>query len=203
MDAHAWDERYRDAEFVWTTEPNLFLPGLVAGLTPGRAVDLACGEGRNAVWLATEGWSVTGVDISRVGLEKAARLASARSAEVDWVLGDVTTWVADEPVDLVVAFYLQLPAAERSSAVACAARALAPGGTVVVVAHDTDNLADGVGGPQDLAVLYSAEDVLADLERVVDVDLVVERAEQLHRPVAADSGERSAIDCCVVARRRG
>ena len=203
MDADAWDERYRDAEFVWTTEPNRFLPGLVAGLTPGRAVDLACGEGRNAVWLATEGWSVTGVDISRVGLDKADRLASARGADVDWVLGDATAWVADDPFDLVIAFYLQLPPAQRSAAVASAARALAPGGTLVVVAHDTDNLADGVGGPQDPVVLYRAEDVVADLERVVEVDLVVEQAEQLHRPVAVDPGERSAIDCCVVARRRG
>lgn len=200
MDADAWDERYRASDYVWTTEPNRFLPGLVDGLRPGRAVDLACGEGRNAVWLATQGWDVTGVDISSVGLEKAARLASDAGVTCSWVLGDATTWQPDRAVDLVVVLYLQLPADQRRAALRGAAAALAPGGSLVVVAHDLENLIHGVGGPQDASVLYTPDDVVADLAGG-GTPVVVGRAERLRRPVRTDDGDREAIDCCVVARR--
>ena len=73
MDAADWNARYDTSELIWKGEPNQFLPPEVAGLTPGRALDLACGEGRNAVWLATQGWEVTGVDFAGVGLAKAER----------------------------------------------------------------------------------------------------------------------------------
>ena len=91
-DAASWDERYRAAEFVWSTQPNRFLPPAVEGLTPGRALDVACGEGRNAVWLATQGWEATGVDFSATGLEKAARLAETNNVTVEWICADVTSW---------------------------------------------------------------------------------------------------------------
>ena len=77
MEREQWDERYRADELIWKVEPNRFLVEEVAGLVPGRALDLACGEGRNALWLAERGWQVTAVDFSAVGLEKARRLASA------------------------------------------------------------------------------------------------------------------------------
>ena len=80
MDHRLWDERYAAAELIWTAEPNRFLVAEVNGLAPGRALDLACGEGRNAVWLAAQGWEVTGVDFSRAGLDKAHRLAPQRHA---------------------------------------------------------------------------------------------------------------------------
>jgi SAM-dependent methyltransferase len=66
MDKSIWDRRYADHEFVWTVQPNQFLVQEVQGLRPGHALDLACGEGRNAVWLAERGWRVTGVDLRRV-----------------------------------------------------------------------------------------------------------------------------------------
>ncbi len=127
-DAASWDERYGAAEFVWSTQPNRFLPPAVEGLTPGRALDLACGEGRNAVWLATQGWDATGVDFSATGLEKAARLAETNNVTVDWICADVTNWEPAAPFDLVVVFYLQLPERQRSAAFGSAARTLAPGG---------------------------------------------------------------------------
>ncbi len=65
MDATGWDERYRSKELIWNAGPNQFLPGLVDGLAAGRALDVATGEGRNAVWLAQQGWEVTGVDFER------------------------------------------------------------------------------------------------------------------------------------------
>ncbi len=90
MDADAWNARYDTAELVWSGEPNLFLPPEVADLEPGRALDLASGEGRNAVWLATQGWQVTAVDFSSVGAEKGARLAAERGVDVEFVVGDAT-----------------------------------------------------------------------------------------------------------------
>ncbi len=74
MDRNAWDERYAGDELVWSAQPNRFLVAEVETLPPGRALDLACGEGRNAVWLAERGWDVTGVDFSNAGIDKARRL---------------------------------------------------------------------------------------------------------------------------------
>ena len=111
-DADSWDDRYRTAEFVWKTDPNRFLPPEVAELKRGRALDLACGEGRNAVWLATQGWNATGVDYSQVGLDKAAQLAESNHVTATWICADVTKWEPEGLYDLVVVFYIQLP--ERS-----------------------------------------------------------------------------------------
>jgi SAM-dependent methyltransferase len=141
----------------------------VSGLRPGRALDLAAGEGRNALWLAQQGWQVTAVDFSAVGLDKGRRVLAAhehaRDLHVDWVHHDVLTYDPG-PVgyDLAVLAYLQLPAEERRTAVRVAFGALAVGGHLVVVAHDSTNLTEGTGGPQDPAVLYTAEEVLGDLD---------------------------------------
>lgn len=101
-DAAAWDERYASAELVWGAEPNRFLPPEVAGLRPGRGVDLACGEGRNAIWLARQGWTMTGVDFSEVGISKARRLAAHAGVTVDLVVDDVPSrctvgWATTSP----------------------------------------------------------------------------------------------------------
>ena len=202
MDAARWDERYSRDGYVWQLEPNRFLPGLVADLAPGRALDLACGEGRNTVWLAQQGWTATGVDFSAVGVEKGRRLAADRGVEVEWVVADVTTWPGRaEAFDLVIVFYVQLPAPDRAAMLATAARALAPGGRFVMVAHDLDNLEHGAGGPQDPTVLPTPELVSADLLAAGVVDLAVDRAERITRRVETDSGARDAIDCLVVAHR--
>lgn len=200
-DADGWDDRYRTSEFVWKTEPNQFLPSEVADLPPGRALDLACGEGRNAVWLATQGWDTTGVDFSDVGLRKAASLAEANDVVVEWVHADATEWLPPPHFDLVVVFYLHLPAPQRSAAFGAAARALAPGGTLLVVGHDLLNLTDGVGGPPDPAVLYTPDDVRADIARSGVSDLAVVRAERVRRSVDAHRSEVDAIDCLVRAHR--
>ena len=202
-DATSWDDRYRTSEFIWKTDPNLFLPPEVAGLATGRALDLACGEGRNAVWLATQGWDATGVDFSQVGLDKAARLAASNHVTVEWVRADVTDWQPDHLFDLVVVFYLHLPEPRRRAAFGAAVRALEPGGTLLIVGHDLANLTDGVGGPQDRAVLYTPDDVRRDLDAAGVADLVIDRAERVERPVDPDAGSRPAIDCLVRAHRSG
>lgn len=202
MDSSAWDERYAASELVWSAEPNRFVAQECADLPPGRAVDLAAGEGRNAIWLARRGWDVTAVDFSQVALDKGRRLAGETA--VSWVRGDATTWRPDTPVDLAVVAYLQLPADERRSANRNAFESLAPGGTFLLVAHDSTNLTEGTGGPQDPTVLMTAEDVLDDLAGL-DADVV--RAERVAREVAPDDEHRgdparTAWDCLVRARRR-
>ncbi|MDA8203881.1 MAG: class I SAM-dependent methyltransferase, partial [Chloroflexi bacterium] len=116
----------------------------VAPLSPGSALDVACGDGTNPLWLAAHGWRVTGVDWSRVGLARARASADAARLAVDWVEADLHRW--SPPVgafDLVTIVYLHLPAAERRPIYAAAARAVAPGGRLLVVGHDRTNLAEG------------------------------------------------------------
>jgi SAM-dependent methyltransferase len=199
MDRQDWNHRYTGSELVWTAEPNRFLVAEAAELQPGRALDVACGEGRNAVWLAERGWRVTGVDFSEVALEKARALADARGVGADWVLADLLDY-RPEPCafDFVILFYLQVPAAQRRATVRAVAGAVAPGGTFLLVAHDRSNLEHGHGGPQVPAVLYAAEDVVADLETS---GLHVERAERVERPVQTPEGERVALDTLVRAVR--
>lgn len=197
MDSSGWDQRYAGDELVWKAEPNRFLVAETTGLAPGRALDLACGEGRNAVWLASQGWDTTGVDFSSVGLHKAARLAADRGVTVNWVQADVTTWIPPAgEFELVIVFYLHLPPDQRIDLHHRAAAALAPGGTILVVGHDLANLADGHGGPQDPTILLNADDVRGDL-----TGLEIKRAEQVRRIVETDNGTRTAIDTLVRATR--
>ena len=195
MDRHGWDDRYEGAELVWRAEPNEFLVSEVDALVAGRALDVACGEGRNAVWLAGKGWQATGVDFSAVGLDKARRLAAERGVVVDWVEADVVEWEPPPAAfDLVIVFYLHLPAELRHRVFVHAMEALATGGTLLVVGHDLANLARGDGGPQDPAVLYRPEDVAGELG-----GLRVERAISVEREVTTDDGKVFAIDALVRA----
>ena len=197
MDRDDWNARYSGAELLWKAEPNRFLVEEIAGLQPGRALDVACGEGRNAVWLAGRGWRVTGVDFSDVALSKARRLADDRAASVDWVNADLADWDPPEDVfDLVIVFYLQLPEAERHRVYGRMAGGLVSGGTMLVVGHDSENLTGGYGGPQDPRFLFSAQDVAGDLP-----GLKIVKAEQVRRPVDTEDGVRTALDALVRAVR--
>jgi SAM-dependent methyltransferase len=203
MEAKSWDDRYSATELVWTAKPNVFVSEVLADVSPGRAVDVAAGEGRHAVWLATLGWQVTAVDFSAVGLQRAKVWA-----EAEGVAGRLTTVVADvleyrpEPdsVDLALFAYLQVPASARRTAVTQVAAGVAVGGLLVVVAHDSSNLALGHGGPPDQAVLYTAGDVLADLAEASG-DWEATRAEVVEREVSG--APRPARDALVVAKRIG
>jgi len=124
MERDDWDRRYGASDLVWTAEPNRWLVAEAAGLPARRALDLACGEGRNAVWLARQGWQVTAVDFSPVALEKARRLAAGSGGPgVDWVEADVHTY-RPKPAgcDLVLLAYLHLPGSDR-----CAVHRRRPG----------------------------------------------------------------------------
>jgi len=199
MDSREWDERYSADGYTWKTEPNQFVAAELADLPPGRALDLAAGEGRNAVWLAGRGWRVTAVDFSRVGLAKGRKLAAERGADVDWVVADLLDYIpAAGGFDLVLIAYLQLKAPARALVLGRAAAALAPGGTLFLVGHDVANLTEGTGGPQDPAVLYTVEAVRAEL-----ADLTVLRAQQVRRIVHKNGNNDTAVDTLVVCRQDG
>jgi SAM-dependent methyltransferase len=204
MDAEAWNQRYHESDLVWSAGPNQFVEAELAGLQPGRAVDLACGEGRNAIWLARQGWRVTAVDFAVAGLEKGRTLAEG--LDIEWLCADATAWRRGhhEPAyDLAVVAYLQVAAPERRAAVRNAYDCLRPGGTFMLVAHDSTNLTEGTGGPQDPSVLMTAEDVLTDLD---GERFRVERAGRVARQVGDGHGEEPAAtawDCLVRVVRRG
>ncbi len=197
MDAAAWDARYADADRLWRETPNRWVHEVLAGRPGGTALDLACGEGRNAVWLAEQGWDVTGVDFSETALSRAALAASRRGVTVRWVRADVTVWTPPRQVDLVLVAYLHLPPDERRRVLHTAGVALEPGGTLLVVGHDSANLTRGVGGPRDPAVLYTAQDVVDDL---ADTDLQTVRAVEVLRPVSGEPAA-DAVDALVEMRR--
>jgi SAM-dependent methyltransferase len=197
MDREEWNRKHGEAAVLFGREPNRFLLAEVAGVPPGRALDLACGAGRNAVWLARQGWRVTGVDFSDVALGKARALAAESGVEVEWVQADVVRW---EPpamaFELVAVLYLQLAAGQRRLVLGRAAAAVASGGTLLVVGHDLQNLDGGFGGPRDPAVLLTPEQVAAELP-----GLEIERAERVLRPIEDEEGDVQAIDALVRARR--
>ncbi|MGI9610317.1 MAG: class I SAM-dependent methyltransferase [Acidimicrobiia bacterium] len=197
MTSEQWDERYSQGDLVWTAEPNRFLVAELEGLAPGRALDIACGEGRNSVWLAGQGWDVTGVDFSAVGIEKARRLAQECDVSVSWEVADSTTWQPPAGhFDLVIVFYLHLPLDSFHAVLSHAQTSLAPGGTLLVVGHALRNLTEGYGGPPTAEGLYSPQDVVSMLG-----GLAIERSGEVVRPVEADGEAHTAIDTLVRARR--
>lgn len=204
MDANDWDNRYAATELVWSAEPNRFVAEIVSPLTPGTAIDIAAGEGRNAIWLVQQGWTVTATDFSPVAVER----MQARAAEL---LGDdagrLTPLVADATVpapaspaayDLVLFSYLQLPPAEWRKALRHGVEAVRPGGRVLVVGHASRNLTEGWGGPSSPEVLYDPDDVI---DAVEGLPVHVEHADIRVRPVETDEGGREALDTVVVLRR--
>lgn len=199
MDASEWDQRYSTTELIWTAEANRFVVAETESMPAGRALDLAAGEGRNAIWLAQRGWTATAVDFSEVALEKGGQLASRLGVadRLAWVCADVVTWTPHQAAyDLVVIAYLHLPADELTTVVGHAARALSPGGNLVVVGHDVTNLRGGTGGPQDASILYTPEGVRA----AADVaGLTVTKARTVERPTASGA----ARDTLVTAVRLG
>lgn len=205
MDAHGWDDRYRSARAtgggLWAGEPHAALQRIAGTMSPGTALDLATGDGRNAIWLARRGWTVTAVDFSAEGIGVARERADSVGADVDWQIGDVTTWTPPGRFDLVTMTYLHLGEAENADAVRRASSRVAGGGTLIVIGHDRDNLERGAGGPADPAILYTP----AMLRQAAD-GLTVVAAEQISRDTRADpegpaDEGRVAVDTLLHATR--
>jgi SAM-dependent methyltransferase len=192
-----WDERHKDGDFEGRG-PNPTLVAEVAGLRPGRALELACGSGTNAVWLAGQGWQTTAVDWSPVGLANGREKAEASGVEVDWLERDLFAWSPPaQAFDLVVMVYLHLPPEERGPVYARAAAAVAAGGRLLIVGHDRCNATEGEGGPLDPSRLFSADEIGREL-LAADAGLVVERAEVVRRVLPPG---RAPIDSLLVVRR--
>lgn len=192
MDREQWNERYASQPVLWTVDPGPFLGGEVGERTPGRALDLGAGEGRTSVWLAERGWDVTAVDFSDVALERGRRRAEAigASGAVEWVCADLVDFdPAGGRYDLVLLLFIHLPAPQRRRLLRAAAATLNPGGLVLVVGYDTTHATRGEGGVRDPAILFSPEDIVADLE-----GLRIERAERLEVGDAVDAVVRAVRD---------
>jgi SAM-dependent methyltransferase len=200
-----WDSRYAAADLVWGAGANRYVVEHTGDLPPGRAVDLACGEGRNAIHLARRGWRVRAVDFSPVAIDKARRLEATigyddvpgETHPVEWITGDATDFRPD-PADLALVVYLHLPPRQRRTVLRHACAALPGAGRILVVGHHIRNIAEGTGGPQNPDILYTAADIVGDLG-VLAPDMRTEvAAEPLRQVVGA---ERPAIDTVVLARR--
>ncbi|WP_426374781.1 class I SAM-dependent methyltransferase [Rhodococcoides fascians] len=197
MDAAEWDRKYERRELVYGEAPNSTLVEVATTIPRGRALDLAAGQGRNAIWLATRGWTVDAVDFSSVALTRASRVAESAPRSVrerlTWIHADVTKLATEPNYDLVLMFYLHLPPDERRRAVSAAVSALKPDGILMILGHHSANIADGVGGPQEPEILYTPKDLTAD----VGDRLTVTTAENRYRDVTGGT----AIDALLLASR--
>lgn len=163
MDAQYWDERYRSRDRLYDGEPNEALVAEAAGLQPGQALDVGCGEGADAIWLARHGWQVTAVDISRTALERAAAAAGDVAGRIAWARADLTA--TPPPVaafDLVSVQFFPLPRRPGHTALRALLSAVAPGGTLLFVSHDLSGLPARPGF--DPADYYAPADIAGFLD---------------------------------------
>ncbi len=192
MERERWNQRWEEHSHHCHDDPVGVVGQELADLEPGRALDLGCGAGRTAIWLAERGWQVTGVDFSDVALAQARE----KRPDVDWVQADLREYEPEAGAfDLVLVLYVHLPSAERRELLARASGALTRGGTLVVLGHDVTNIGTGAPGPSNPDVLYEAESVARELE-----PLVIGKAGRVTRPLSVDGHEAEAVDALIVAR---
>lgn len=187
MDQAKWNQRYKAEELVWSGNPNQLLLQEVDGIEkgiddPGTALDLGCGEGRNAIWLAEQGWRVTAVDFASEGIDKARKLAQSKNVQVEWRCADVTDYEMGEGLyDLIVMVFLHIPSEQRRKLLVRCSRALKMPGHFIYVGHDISNIECGQGGPKD-------PDVLTDTDTLQEIlkDLTIVKAELVKRQVSIE-----------------
>jgi len=200
-----WNERYRSSPHVWSGNPNPQLVAEVANLVAGRALDVGCGEGADAIWLARRGWNVVATDISNVALERAAQHARdsdpVASARIEWRQGDILVRPAEpDSFDLVSVQFMHLPAEQRTRLFTALATCVRAGGALLVVGHHPSDLATGVRRPQMPGLLYSADEVAG----LLDDSWVVVVSEARPRPATTPEGAGVTIhDAVLLATRRG
>jgi SAM-dependent methyltransferase len=203
FDEGFWDERYRAARQVWSGNPNPQLVAEVADLPPGRALDVGCGEGADAIWLARRGWTVVAADISGVALERAARHARdtdpAAAARIEWRRADLLAR-PPEPgsFDLVSAQFMQLPPGERTRLFTALAAAVRDGGMLLVVGHHPSDLAAGVPRAPMPELFYSPDDVAG----LLDGRWIVQACEARPRAATTPDGVEVTIHDTVLAAIR-
>jgi 2-polyprenyl-3-methyl-5-hydroxy-6-metoxy-1,4-benzoquinol methylase len=168
-DQQFWDEHYRAHATLWSGEPNPHLVSEASGLKPGTALDVGCGEGADAIWLAERGWQVRAVDLSGVALERAATKAAAAGDQVAgriyWQQVDLTDWDPGHGrFDLVTSHYLHLPADQREPLFDRLAAAVRPGGSLLIVGHHPSDLQTTMRRPKQPELFFTADDIVARLD---------------------------------------
>jgi len=198
VDAEEWDERYADQEQLWSGRPTGTLLVEVGALTPGTALDVGCGEGGDAVWLAQQGWQVTGLDVSRVALTRAAGAARSQGLDVEWVCSSLTD--LHPPTggyDLVTVHYPALFRTPGDEAVHALLAAVAPGGTLLVVGHERVDPDHARAHGFDPADYVPPQDIVAVLGDGWLLDVDVERP----RVDPSPAGAEHVLDRVLRARR--
>ncbi|MFJ6567654.1 class I SAM-dependent methyltransferase [Streptomyces sp. NPDC091292] len=196
MDAQFWDEMYRSRDQVFSGAPNGVLVTEITGLTPGRALDVGCGEGADAHWLAVQGWQVTGVDISATALERAA--AKDPTGRVVWTRADsAATPPPACAFDLVSAQYLPLRRQPDHTALHGLLDAVAPGGTLLFAGHDLADLPPEHARDFDPLDYYQPDDIA----RLLGHDWTVLINETRPRTAPAPPGTHHTHDTVLRARR--
>jgi SAM-dependent methyltransferase len=197
-DEHSFEERYRATDALWSGRPNGQLVREAADLPPGTALDVGCGEGADAIWLAERGWQVTAVDFARTALERGRAQAESRGPEIAdrirWVHGDVTAELPGEDFDLISAQFMHLAPEPRRALFARLADAVAPGGTLLVVGHDFSDVAAGAHRPPEPERFFTAAEVAESLDDRWEV-LV---AEGRPRPAAEHEGHDITVHDAVL-----
>lgn len=195
-----WDERYASSTQIWSGQPNAALVAEVSGLTPGRALDVGCGEGADAVWLAARGWDVTALDVSQVAIERAAQHAETAGVAVRWVhAGLVEAALPDATYDLVSAQYPALLRTPDRLAEHALLAAVAPGGLLLVVHHalDATHVHDAKTAGFDPDDYVSP----ADVASLLGQDWRIEVDEHRPRQITGGSGAHHREDVVLRARR--
>jgi SAM-dependent methyltransferase len=202
--ARFWDGLYGERDQVWSGEPNAMLVHEVEALAPGSALELGCGEGGDAIWLATRGWRVTAVDVSQVALDRAARAAIAAGVHerIEWRRVDLTAGFPEGRFDLVTASFLHAPIEfPRDAVLRRAAQAVAPGGTLLLIGHTSPppwSRHHDHDGAHDLP---AATDVVASLGLDDEWEVVV--CEDRSRDATGPDGQHATLlDSVVRVRRR-
>jgi SAM-dependent methyltransferase len=202
--AEFWDERYGTADRIWSGNPNLRLVEHVADLAPGEALDVGCGEGADAVWLASRGWQVTGVDVSTVALGRAEAHAAAAGPQIagrtTWQQIDILTWdPAPAQFDLVSVQFIHLPRPELASLLQRLGAAVRVGGTLLVVGHHPLDLETTIGRRHWPELLLTAEEIATGL----DPDGWTMQTSAPERPATDPEGRTITIhEAVLVAVRR-
>ncbi len=194
-----WDQRYSGAEKIWSGNPNAQLVAEVAGLAPGTALDVGCGEGGDVIWLARRGWTVTGADFSATGLARAARHAEQAGVadRVDWWQVDARTFAAGgRSYDLVTSHFLHPPDGAMVQVTRRLAGAVASGGHLLVVGHAPSEVFTALTASQRRA-MFVAEELLPGLPD--DFEALV--VEQRPRTMTRDGVTVDVEDSTLLARR--
>ncbi|UJA21645.1 class I SAM-dependent methyltransferase [Thermoleophilia bacterium SCSIO 60948] len=196
-----WDRIHSRRNSSRHPQPHPYVIGELAAIAPGSALELGCGEGANAIWLATQGWTVTGVDVSEVALDRAAALARrvGVASRVRWEHADLQDWAATETVDLAAAFYLHTPLyLDYPATLRRAAEQVRAGGTLLVIGHYT--LPPWAWDPEATGGLPSGSE-LASALALDDREWRIGVADELARAVTYDGRQQVILDAVVHAVR--